>query len=102
MSFLDSALTLVTLASLFIIGPAVGHAVVSCFDWQSWRVPVQHLIVGFCTMVAVSAMILAYGFLWERSPKSVAWYNMIQEMTAIGRAPLPAPGEVRQPLQKAK
>jgi uncharacterized membrane protein len=102
MSFLDSALTLITLASLFIIGPAVGHALVSCLDWQSWRVPIQHLIAGFCTMVAVSGMIFAYGFLWERSPKSVAWYNMINEMTTIGRAPLTAPGEVRQLLQKVK
>jgi hypothetical protein len=100
MSFLDSALTLITLASLFIIGPAVGHAMVSCFDWQSWRVPIQHLIVGFCTMAAVSGMILAYGFLWERNPKSVAWYNLIHEMTMTGRAPLTAPVEVRQQLKR--
>jgi hypothetical protein len=43
---LDSALTLVTLASLFIAGPTVGHAVVSCFNWQNWSVPIQHVAVG--------------------------------------------------------
>jgi len=71
MSFSDHALTLITLASLFILGPAIGHAVVSCFSWQNWSMPIQHLAVGICTMFAVSGMILAYGYLWERSPTYV-------------------------------
>jgi hypothetical protein len=54
MSFSDHALTLITLASLFILGLAIEHAVVSCFSWQNWSVPIQHLAVGFCTMFAVS------------------------------------------------
>jgi hypothetical protein len=45
-------------------------------------------------------MILAYGFLWERSPKSVAWYNLVHEMTVTGKAPVSAPVEVRQPLKR--
>jgi hypothetical protein len=57
MSFLDSTLTLITLASLFILGPAVGYAVVSCFNWQNWAVPIQHLALEISTMVAVSAII---------------------------------------------
>jgi hypothetical protein len=71
MNFLDHELTLITLASLFILGPAIGHAVVSCFAWQNWSVPIQHLVVGICTILAVSGMILAYGFLWERNPMAV-------------------------------
>jgi len=100
MSFLDSALTLITLASLFILGPAIGYAVVSCFNWQNWRPPIQHLAVGICTTVAVSGMILAYGLLWERSPTSVAWYGWIQEMQSLGKLRQTAPVEVRQPLKK--
>jgi hypothetical protein len=94
MTFIDSALTLITLASLFILGPALGHSVVSCFDWQKWGVPVQHLVVGLCTMAAVSGMIFGYGFVWERSPKSVAWYGWVEEGPIVGRPS--APIEVRQ------
>jgi hypothetical protein len=100
MSFIDNALTLMTLASLFILGPAIGRAVVSCFEWPNWSLPIQHLIVGICTMFAVSGMIMAYGFLWERSPMTVAWYSWIQEVPTVGKARLTAPVEVRQPLRR--
>ena len=98
MSFIDNALSLITLASLFILGPAIGYAVISGFRWQSWSVPVQHLAVGVCTMFAVAGMILGYGFLWERSPSYVAWYSWVQQVPLLGRAS--APVEVRQPLKK--
>ncbi len=94
-SFLDDALTLMTLASLFIIGPALGHAIVSCFNWQNWSVPIQHLVIGLCTMFAVSGMILVYGVLWERSPNAVAWYSWIQQAATVSRVPT-EPVEVRQ------
>ena len=97
---LDSALTLISLASLFIIGPAVGYAMVSCFNWQNWAVPIQHLAVGICTMVAVSGMILAYGLLWERSPTSVAWYGWLQELQPAIKLRQTGPMEGRQPLKK--
>lgn len=97
-SFLDHALTLITLASLFILGPAIGYAVISCFNWQNWSVPIQHLAVGVCTMFAVSGMILAYGYLWERSPTYVNWYSWLQQVPLSGRPTTPA--EVRQPLRK--
>jgi hypothetical protein len=100
MSFLDSALSLITLASLFIIGPAIGYALVSCFSWQNCPVPIQHLVLGICTMVAVSAMILAYGLLWERSPASVAWYGWIQEFQPASKLRQTAPVEIRPPLKK--
>jgi hypothetical protein len=99
-SFLDSALTLITLASLFILGPAVARAVVECFDWQKWSVSAQHLVVGFCTATAVSGMILAYGLLWQRSPKSVAWYSWIQDVTVASRVNQAPTAEVRQPVKK--
>lgn len=100
MNFLDSALSLITLASLFIIGPAVGYAVVSCFNWQNWPVPIQHLVLGICTMVAVSAMMLAYGILWERRPTSAAWYGWIQELPPAGKLRQTGPVEIRQPPKK--
>jgi hypothetical protein len=101
MNFLDNALTLITLASLFVLGPALGRALVACFDsWQNWSLPIQHLAVGICMMAAVSGMILAYGFLWERSPKSVGWYSWIQEVPVVGSVNVTRPIEVRQPLKK--
>src|SRR5580704_11431498 len=53
MGFLDNALTLITLVSLFLLGPALGRALVACFEnWQGWSLPIQHLAVGICTMIA--------------------------------------------------
>jgi len=47
MGFLDNALTLITLVSLFLLGPALGRALVARFDnWQYWSLPIQHLAVG--------------------------------------------------------
>lgn len=82
---LDNALSLITLLSLFLLGPALGRALVACVPrWQDWSLPIQHLVVGICTMIAVTGMILAYGELWKFSPKSVAWYNWIQEVPVAG------------------
>jgi hypothetical protein len=59
MGFLDNALSLITLLSLFLLGPALGRALVARFDgWQNWSLPSQHVAVGICTMVAVTGMIL--------------------------------------------
>jgi hypothetical protein len=99
MSFLDNALTLITLASLFLLGPALGRALVSCFNWQNWSLPIQHLAVGICTMIAVVGMVFAYGALWKLSPKSVAWYGWVQEVPVIGNVSVTGPVEVR-PLRK--
>ena len=85
MSILDNALTLITLLSLFLLGPALGRALVACFPgWQDWSLPIQHLVVGICTMIAVTCMVVAYGALWKVSPKSVAWYGWIQEGPVAG------------------
>jgi hypothetical protein len=101
MGFLDNALTLITLVSLFLLGPALGRALVACFEnWQDWWLPIQHLAVGICTMIAVTAMILAYGALWKLSPKSVAWYGWIQEVPVAGNVNVTGPVEVRQPLKR--
>jgi hypothetical protein len=101
MSFLDDALTLITLASLFLLGPALGRALITCFDsWQSWSQPIQHLAVGICTMIAVTGMILAYGVLWKLSPTSVAWYGWIQEVPVAGNVNVTRPVDVRKPSKK--
>ena len=101
MDFLDNALSLTTLLSLFLLGPALGRALVACFDnWQDWSLPVQHLAVGFCATIAVTGMILVYGALWKLSPKSVAWYSWIQEVPVSGNVNVPRPVELRQPLKK--
>jgi len=99
MSWLDNALTLITLASLFILGPALGHALVSCFEWQNWSVPIQHLVVGICRLISVAGLIVAYGALWQVSPKSVAWYSWIQEVLVAGTVTGPGPSPT---AEKAK
>jgi hypothetical protein len=101
MGFLDNALTLITLLSLFLLGPALGRALVARFDnWQDWSLPMQHLAVGFCTMIAVTGMVLVYGALWKLSPKSVAWYTWIHEVPVAGNVNVTGPVDVRQPLKK--
>lgn len=93
---LDNALTLITLLSLFLLGPALGRALVACIHgWQDWSLPIQHLAVGICTMIAVTAMVLAYGALWKLSPKSVAWYTWVQEVPVAGNVNVT--GDARRP-----
>jgi len=94
MDFLDNALTLITLLSLFLLGPAIGRALVARFDnWQHWSLPIQHLAVGICTMIAVTGMVLVYGALWKLSPKSVAWYSWIQEVPVAGNVNVTRDGQ---------
>jgi hypothetical protein len=101
MDFLDNAISLITLASLFLLGPALGRALVACFDsWRNWSLPIQHLAVGTCTMIAVTGMVLIYGELWKLSPKSVAWYGWIQQVPVAGNVNVTGPVEVRQPPKK--
>ena len=92
------ALTLITLLSLFILGPAFGRALFTRIDSsQDWSVPAQHLAVGLFTMIAVAGMILLYGALWKLSPKSVAWYTWIEEVPVTGNVGVTGPVDVRQP-----
>jgi hypothetical protein len=101
MDFLNNALTLITLLSLFLLGPTLGRALVACFDsGHNWSLPIQHLAVGICTMIAVTGMILVYGALWKLNPKSVAWYTWIQEVPVAGNVNVTGPVDVRQPSKK--
>ena len=47
------AATLITLLSLFILGPALGRAWMTRIDGsQGWSVPTQHFVLGLFTMIA--------------------------------------------------
>jgi hypothetical protein len=101
MDFLDNALTLITLLSLFLLGPALGRAMIACFSgWQDWWLPIQHLAIGICTMIAVTGMVFAYGALWKLSPKSVSWYTWIQQVPVAGNVNVTGPVDLRQPLKR--
>jgi hypothetical protein len=92
------AATLITLLSLFILGPALGRAWMTRIDGsQGWSVPTQHFVLGLFTMTAVASMILVYGALWKLSPRSVAWYTWIEEVPVRGSVGVTGPVEVRQP-----
>lgn len=85
MGFVYHALSLVTLLSLFYLGPALGRAMLTRLDRrQRWSQSTQHIALGLSTMIALTGMILVYGAVWKISPKSVAWYAWIEEIPITG------------------
>ena len=100
MRFLHNALTLITLLSLFVLGPAIGRALLMRVDRrQRWSQSVQHIALGVSTMIALTGMILIYGALWKLSPKSVAWYDWIEEVPVTGNVDVTGTVEVQEPLR---
>jgi low temperature requirement protein LtrA len=78
MNLIDRAISLVTLASLFVLGPAFGRAIL--FRWerrQTWSQSKQHMALGLSTMIALTGLLLVYGVVWKMSPRTVAWYSWI-------------------------
>lgn len=85
MGFVYHALSLVTLLSLFYLGPAFGRAMLMRLDSRErWSQSTQHIALGLSTMVALTCMILIYGVVWKLSPKSVAWYTWMDEVPITG------------------
>jgi hypothetical protein len=97
------AVTLITLLSLFILGPALGRALFTRINGsQDWSVPCQHVAVGLFTMIVMVGMILVYGALRKLSPKSVAWYTWVEEVPVRGSVGVTGPVDVRLPSSKGK
>jgi hypothetical protein len=85
MNILYHALSIITLLSLFYLGPAFGRAMLMRVDKrQSWSQSIQHIALGLSTMIALTGMILIYGVVWKLSPRSVTWYAFIDEVTITG------------------
>jgi hypothetical protein len=100
MRFVYHALSLVTLLSLCYLGPALGRAMLMRLDRrQRWSQPAQHIALGLTTMIALTGMILIYGALWKLSPRSVAWYDFIQEVPVTGNVEVTGTVDVQEPLK---
>ena len=81
----EHILSIVTLLSLFILGPALGRALLLWWDARRARaLPSQHIALAACTMVALTGLVILYGVIWKANPKMVAWYSWINSIPIEG------------------
>ena len=101
MRLLYHALSLISLLSLFYLGPAFGRAMLMRLDKrQRWSQSTQHIALGLSTMIALTGMILVYGLVWKISPKSVAWYAWVdQAIPIVGDVEVNGTVNVQEPLR---
>jgi hypothetical protein len=73
--------SLATLISLFILGPAFGRAILLRISKRKqWSDSTQHVALGLCTMSAIFGMLFVYGLLWKANPKLALWYGFMAEV----------------------
>ena len=71
MDLVERISSLVTLLSLFIVGPALGKALLLWWDERTQRsLPSQHIALTVSTIIAFTALIAVYGVIWKRGGKS--------------------------------
>jgi hypothetical protein len=69
MDLVERISSLVTLLSLFIVGPALGKALLLWWDERTQRsLPSQHIALTVSTMIAFTALIAVYGVIWKANP----------------------------------
>jgi predicted permease len=69
-SIFDRATSLISLLSLFVLGPALGRALIMRWDRRlTWSQSMQRVALGLSTMVVLAAMIAVYGVMWKIHPK---------------------------------
>jgi hypothetical protein len=82
---IQHVISIVTLLSLFILGPAFGRALLLWWDASRQRsLASQHIALATCTMIAITGLIVVYGFIWNANPKLVAWYSWIYSIPIEG------------------
>jgi uncharacterized iron-regulated membrane protein len=68
----------VNLLSLFIMGPAIGRALLLWWDRDKKRsLPVQHIALAVSTMIALTFMLMVYGVIYYANHELVTWYTWI-------------------------
>jgi|RhiMethySRZTD1v2_1073278.scaffolds.fasta_scaffold2453652_1 hypothetical protein len=76
MNLFHRIVSLLTFASLFVLAPAIGRALLLWWDKQRNRsLPSQHIALAISTMVALTGLFAIYGVIWKANPKLVAWYD---------------------------
>jgi hypothetical protein len=73
---LDHFISLVTLISLVILGPALGKA--------TFRNPKGPIVRAVSTMLGVTFLLAVYGLIWTVRPRSIAWYTWLANMPVNG------------------
>jgi hypothetical protein len=77
-NLLERIVSLLSLLSLFILGPALGRALLLWWDKRRDRsLPAQHIALGISTMLVLAIFIMIYGAVWKANPRLVAWYTWI-------------------------
>jgi hypothetical protein len=85
MELVEHIFSLVSLVSLFILGPAFGRALLLWWDKQHERsLPSQHVALAACTMIAITGLIVGYGLIWQANPRLIAWYSWIYSIPING------------------
>ena len=77
--------SLATLLSLFVLGPAFGRAILLRISKRrQWSNSTRHVALGLCTMVAIIGMLFVYGLLWKANPKLALWYDWMAAVPIDG------------------
>ena len=86
--WLDHFTSLVTLISLFVLGPAIGRTLLRW--WQETRQSSgssaisSDIASALSTMIAVSLLIGLYGLIWANRPRSIEWYAWLTRLPIVG------------------
>ena len=95
MDLIERISSLVTLLSLFIVGPALGKALLLWWDERTQRsLPSQHIALTVSTMIALTALIAVYGVIWKANPRLIAWYAWIGP-----EIPIEGSVDIQEPLK---
>jgi hypothetical protein len=73
-------LTIATLVSLFVLGPAFGRAM---FPRGS------QLAQAVGKMIAVGGLLFLYGVIWMANPSLISWYTWLAEVPINGSINIP-------------
>lgn len=78
-----------------MLGPALGRALLLWWDKNRERpLPLQHVALAACTMIALTALIVTYGVIWKANPRMVAWYSWINSIPIDGNVSADVSGYV--------
>ena len=82
---LEHAFSIVSLLSLFLLGPALGRALLLWWDKRRERsLPSQYIALATCTMIALTGLIVIYGVIWKADRRMVAWYDWMDSIPING------------------
>ena len=85
MRLAEHIFSILTFLSLFILGPALGRALLLWWDSRRERsLPSQRIALAVCTMIALTGLIIIYGVVWKANPRMVAWYSWINSIPIEG------------------